>query len=167
MNLDRCGLWLGRLLHRLEFRQDFVGHVCELIWNAKGWLVLTQIRCVPIIQTMTENDSFCCFILIIYDNNSLKSMNAADISFFLIASGGIISLLRPWTSFVDCHWDCCECRLIGALNGELSCVSLLTFESELAGELTWHESPIMGCCCHVKFAPIPIGVVLIAPCILG
>ena len=110
----------------------------------QGWLVLTQIRCVPIIQNMTENESFFCFILIIHDNNSLKSMNAANILFFLIASGGIISLLRPWTSFVDCLWDCCECGLIGALNGEFSCVSLLTSESELVGELTWHKSPIMG-----------------------
>ena len=110
----------------------------------QGWLVLTQIRCVPIIQNMTENESFFCFILIIHDNNSLKSMNAANILFFLIASGGIISLLRPWTSFVDCLWDCCERGLIEALNGEFSCVSLLTSESELVGELTWHKSPIMG-----------------------
>ena len=57
---------------------------------------------------------------------------AANILFFLIASGDIISVLRPWTSFVDC----CECELMGALNGELSCVSLLTSLFELAGELT-------------------------------
>ena len=92
----------------------------------QGWLVLTQIWCVPIIQTMTKNDSFFYFVLIIHDSNSLKFKNAVDISFFLIASGGIISLLRPWTSFVDCRWDFYECELIGALNGELSCVSLLT-----------------------------------------
>ena len=83
---------------------------------------------------MTKNDSFFYFVLIIHDSNSLKFKNAVDISFFLIASGGIISLLRPWTSFVDCRWDFYECELIGALNGELSCVSLLTSESELAGE---------------------------------
>ena len=66
----------------------------------QGWLVLTQIQCVPIIQIMTENDSFFYFVLIIHDSDSLKSMNAADILFFLIASSGIISLLRPWTSFL-------------------------------------------------------------------
>ena len=44
----------------------------------QGWLVLTRFRCVPNIQNMTENDFLFCFVLIIHDSDSLKSMKAAS-----------------------------------------------------------------------------------------
>ena len=44
----------------------------------QGWLVLTRFRCVLNIQNMTENDFLFCFVLIIYDSNSLKSMEVAS-----------------------------------------------------------------------------------------
>ena len=44
----------------------------------QGWLVLTRIRYVHIDQIMTKNHSIFCFVLIIHNSTSLKSMNAAS-----------------------------------------------------------------------------------------
>ena len=66
----------------------------------QGWLVLTRFRCVPNIQNMTENNFLFCFVLIIHDSNSLKSMeDTSTIESLLIKDLVILRMCSSLTSF--------------------------------------------------------------------
>ena len=66
----------------------------------QGWLVLTRFRCVPNIQNMTENNFLFCFVLIIHNSNSLKSMEAAStIESLLIKDLVILRMCSSLTLF--------------------------------------------------------------------